>query len=245
LNGELFELLPNTTVMSTPKWFSHWPKVEEKAHTIRTWEPLVIPGLLQTARYARAILSAEPGATEEWIEDAVETRLRRQYVFERENPPMYWALIDECALLRPVGGKEVMREQLEHLLRMGERPTVSFQIVPLEVGATAGLLGGFAIASPKLTASPTTSPSKTPHRAPSPPMRRRCGGSVSDTKRFTSGHIPSLSGSSGGNCLYAAKLSGDRYAIRDSEQPDVPPMILRGGVFRAFVGGAKLGEFDF
>ncbi|MCK2213858.1 DUF397 domain-containing protein [Actinomadura sp. ATCC 31491] len=55
----------------------------------------------------------------------------------------------------------------------------------------------------------------------------------------------SLSGSSGGNCLFAARLSGDRYAIRDSEQPDVPPMILRGSVFRAFVGGAKLGEFDF
>ncbi|MFG1704976.1 DUF397 domain-containing protein [Nonomuraea sp. M3C6] len=54
-----------------------------------------------------------------------------------------------------------------------------------------------------------------------------------------------LSSSGGGNCLYAAKLSGDRYAIRDSEQPDVEPMILRGSVFRAFVGGAKLGEFDF
>ncbi|MEU6790978.1 DUF397 domain-containing protein [Nonomuraea wenchangensis] len=54
-----------------------------------------------------------------------------------------------------------------------------------------------------------------------------------------------LSGSSGGDCLYAARLSGDRYAIRDSEQPEVAPLILRGGVFRAFVGGAKLGEFDF
>ncbi|TMR98707.1 DUF397 domain-containing protein [Nonomuraea basaltis] len=54
-----------------------------------------------------------------------------------------------------------------------------------------------------------------------------------------------LSGPNGGDCLYAAKLSGDRYAIKDSEQPDVAPMILRGSVFRAFVGGAKLGEFDF
>jgi hypothetical protein len=53
-----------------------------------------------------------------------------------------------------------------------------------------------------------------------------------------------LSGSNGGDCLYAAKLSGDRYAIRDSEQPDVDPLVLRGAVFRAFVGGAKLGEFD-
>ncbi|WP_166427260.1 helix-turn-helix domain-containing protein [Nonomuraea mesophila] len=146
LNGDLFRLLPNTRVMSVPKWFSEWPTVEENAHTIRTWQPLVVPGLLQTERYARAILAAEPGATEQWIEEAVETRLRRQSVFERNDPPMYWALLDECALLRPVGGKDVMREQLEHLLAMTERPNISIQVVPLDVGATAGLLGGFTLA---------------------------------------------------------------------------------------------------
>ncbi|WP_421917357.1 DUF5753 domain-containing protein [Nonomuraea polychroma] len=80
------------------------------------------------------MLSAEPGATERWIEGAVETRLRRQSVFQREDPPMYWALLDECALLRPVGGREVMREQLEHLLKLTERPNISIQVVPLEVG---------------------------------------------------------------------------------------------------------------
>ncbi|MFF4620694.1 helix-turn-helix domain-containing protein [Nonomuraea jabiensis] len=146
LNGELYRLLPNTSVMTVPKWFSEWPKAEEKAHTIRTWQPLVVPGLLQTARYARAILSTEPGSTEQWIEAAVDTRLRRQSVFDRGDPPMYWALLDECVLLRSVGGREVMREQLEHLLKMAERPNISLQIVPLEIGATAGLLGGFAIA---------------------------------------------------------------------------------------------------
>ncbi|MEO3795214.1 helix-turn-helix transcriptional regulator [Nonomuraea sp. B10E15] len=146
LNGDLFRLLPNTRVMSVPKWFSEWPAVEENAHTIRTWQPLVVPGLLQTPRYARAILAAEPGATEQWVEEAVETRLRRQSVFERTDPPMYWALLDECVLLRPVGGKEVMREQLEHLLAMAERPNISIQVVPLDVGATAGLLGGFSLA---------------------------------------------------------------------------------------------------
>ncbi|MFC5825201.1 helix-turn-helix domain-containing protein [Nonomuraea insulae] len=146
LNGELFELLPNTRVMSVPKWFSEWPKVEERAHTIRTWQPLAVPGLLQTARYARAIFSDAPQATEQWIEEAVETRMRRQTVFERDEPPLYWALLDECVLLRPVGGKEVMREQLRHLLKMAERPNISFQVVPLDVGATAGTSGGFAIA---------------------------------------------------------------------------------------------------
>ncbi|MEU6711176.1 helix-turn-helix transcriptional regulator [Nonomuraea sp. NPDC046802] len=146
LYGDLLELLPNTTVMSVPKWFSEWPKAEERAHTIRTWQPLVVPGLLQTVRYARALLSVAPWATEQWVEDAVETRRRRQDIFEREDPPLYWALFDECVLLRPVGGEDVMREQLEHLLRMIERPNISFQIVPLEVGATAGVLGGFSIA---------------------------------------------------------------------------------------------------
>lgn len=146
LNGELFELLPNSRIMSVPKWFSEWPKAEERAHTIRTWQPLVVPGLLQTARYARAMLSVWPQATEQWIEEAVEARLCRQTVFERDEPPVYRALVDECVLLRPVGGKDVMCEQLQHLLKMAERPNISFQVVPLDVGATAGVLGAFALA---------------------------------------------------------------------------------------------------
>jgi len=146
LNGELLRLLPITKVMSAPKWFREWPRVEENAHTIRTWQPLVVPGLLQTAAYARAILSAEPGVTQDWIEETVVTRLQRQAVFDRDKPPMYWALLDECALIRPIGGADVMREQLEHLLKMMATPFVSIQIVPLGVGATPGLLGGFAFA---------------------------------------------------------------------------------------------------
>jgi transcriptional regulator with XRE-family HTH domain len=146
LNGELLRLLPGTKVVSAPKWFREWPRVEENAHTIRTWQPLVVPGLLQTAAYARAILSAEPGVTQDWIEETVETRLQRQAVFDRNEPPMYWALLDECALIRPIGGADVMREQLEHLLKMMATPFVSIQIVPLSVGATPGLLGGFAFA---------------------------------------------------------------------------------------------------
>jgi len=146
LNGELLRLLPSATGVSAPKWFRQWPGVEENAHTIRTWQPLVVPGLLQTPAYARAILGAEPGATQAWIEETVATRLQRQAVFERQEPPMYWALLDECALIRPIGGANVMREQLEHLLTMMATPFISIQIVPLNVGATPGLLGGFALA---------------------------------------------------------------------------------------------------
>ncbi|MFG1704977.1 Scr1 family TA system antitoxin-like transcriptional regulator [Nonomuraea sp. M3C6] len=146
LKGDLYRLLPNTTVMATEKWFSEWPGVETKADTIRTWEPLVVPGLLQTPRYAQVLFAAEPGVTEQWREEALATRIQRQSVFQRKDPLMYWVLIDESVLLRPVGGKEVIREQLEHLLKMAEQPNISIQVVPLDVGATAGLVGGFAIA---------------------------------------------------------------------------------------------------
>ncbi|WP_052422396.1 helix-turn-helix domain-containing protein [Nonomuraea candida] len=146
LDGELFELLPNTTVMTVPKWFREWPRAEERAHTIRTWQPLVVPGLLQTAGYARAVLGAWPHATDEWVEEGVEARLKRQAVFDRGEPPVYRALIDECVLLRPVGGNGVMRDQLRHLLRMAERPNISIQVVPLDVGATVGVLGAFSLA---------------------------------------------------------------------------------------------------
>ncbi|MEV0619789.1 helix-turn-helix transcriptional regulator [Nonomuraea sp. NPDC050404] len=146
LNGELFELLSNATIMPASKWFREWPEAEQRAHTIRTWQPLVVPGLLQTANYARAVLSCWPFASGQWIEQTLEARICRQAVFERSKPPIYRALFDECVLLRPVGGNGVMREQLQHLLDMAERPNVSFQVVPLDVGVTVGVLGGFAIA---------------------------------------------------------------------------------------------------
>ncbi|WP_052423059.1 DUF5753 domain-containing protein [Nonomuraea candida] len=146
LQGELAVLWKEINPKHTPKWFRQWPKIEKAALAIRTWEPLVMPGLLQTEAYARSLLSAEPGATAEQVEEMVRARLERQSLFEGATPPMYAAVIDEGVLRRPIGGGKVMREQLERLLVLAAHPKFVIQVVPVGVGATPGLLGGFAIA---------------------------------------------------------------------------------------------------
>lgn len=148
LNGELVALWKEINPKAAPKWFRQWPKIESQALLIRTWEPLVMPGLLQTEEYARALLHAEPGASNEQVKEMLRARMTRQTIFERADPPMYVAVIDEGVLHRPTGGKAVMRAQLEHLMTLMDHPKITIQVVPLEVGATPGLLGGFAIAQP-------------------------------------------------------------------------------------------------
>ena len=146
LNGELKELLPDIHTDLGPAWFQPWPGIEAAAHSIRTSEPLVIPGLLQTERYAEQVLLGEPGATREQVRKNVKIRLKRQAVFDRQRPPMYSTLIDESVLSRPIGGAEVMREQLAHLLTAMRHPCITVRIVPLAAGLTTGLLGAFEIA---------------------------------------------------------------------------------------------------
>ncbi|MBB5773750.1 helix-turn-helix domain-containing protein [Nonomuraea jabiensis] len=130
LKGDLLRLLP-LVIKSGPTWFRQWPKIEADAHTLRTWQPLVVPGLLQTRNYARAILSGQPGISNERVDEEAEARLARQVVFDRPEPPMYAAVIDEGVLLRPIGGAEVMRQQLDHLLKLLAHPCITLQIVPM------------------------------------------------------------------------------------------------------------------
>jgi transcriptional regulator with XRE-family HTH domain len=146
LNGDLLRLWPLVTNEASPKWFRPWPKIEAEAHTLRTWQPLVVPGLLQTPAYARMVLSGVPGVSEAQIDESVEARLQRQTIFTRPNAPMYSALIDSGVLDRPLGGVEVMREQLEHLAAMMAHRRITLQIVQSSVVPTVGLLGGFVIA---------------------------------------------------------------------------------------------------
>ncbi|MFI9836331.1 helix-turn-helix transcriptional regulator [Nonomuraea sp. NPDC051941] len=145
LKGDLLRLLP-LVIKTGPTWFRQWPKIEANAHTLRTWQPLVVPGLLQTRNYARAILSGQPGISNERIDEEADARLARQVVFDRPEPPMYAAVIDEGVLLRPIGGAEVMRQQLDHLLKLLAHPCITLQIVPMAAVPTIGLLGGFVIA---------------------------------------------------------------------------------------------------
>ncbi|MFD1536857.1 helix-turn-helix domain-containing protein [Nonomuraea guangzhouensis] len=147
LHGQLLELLPQIHNSLGPKWFQEWPRVEAAAHTIRTSEPMIIPGLLQTESYARRVFLGKPGATEDEAEKAVQLRIRRQSVFLRKPPPMYSSLVDENVLHRPVGGKEVMREQLAKILEILNPPYVTVRVLPLAAGLTTGLLGAFEVAT--------------------------------------------------------------------------------------------------
>ncbi|NUR83594.1 MAG: helix-turn-helix domain-containing protein [Nonomuraea sp.] len=146
LEGELAALWREINPKIAPRWFREWPKIEAAARSIRSWEPLIVPGLLQTPAYARAVLKGRPGATDEEVEQALKARLHRQTIFERPAPPMFIAVMDEGVLHRPIGDRAAMRQQLERLSALTDHPKITIQIVPLGSGQTTGLLGGFAIA---------------------------------------------------------------------------------------------------
>ncbi|MFJ8790713.1 helix-turn-helix domain-containing protein [Streptomyces sp. NPDC102462] len=117
-----------------PEWFDRLVGLQEAAVAIRTFEIQYVPGLLQTPDYAHAVVRRGlPTAPENEVRRRVELRMRRVELLHRPDAPQVWVIIDESVLLRVLGGPEVMREQLEHLLRMAQRPHVTLQIVPLDV----------------------------------------------------------------------------------------------------------------
>lgn len=130
-----------------PDWFQDWPEKEAAATTLRWFEPLLVPGLLQTDMYARALLSTKIGATDDEIEEQVSARLKRQEILTREHPPTLWVIVDESVLRRPVGGRQVMLEQVTRLIDAAQRPNIVVEVIPAATGAYEGLNGGgFAIA---------------------------------------------------------------------------------------------------
>jgi transcriptional regulator with XRE-family HTH domain len=130
------------------EWFQDWVDAEREATELQWWEQTVVPGLLQTREYARAILRAgRPGDTDEMIEQQTEARMERQAILAKEDPPFLWSVMDEDVLRRCVGSRETMRDQCAHLLKMSGNPRIRILIVPRSVGAHAGLAAGFVIAS--------------------------------------------------------------------------------------------------
>lgn len=122
--------------------------LEEEASEVRTSQTSVIPGLLQTEDYARGIIAEGPSElSEELIERQVEVRMKRQKLLTRGDDPLrLWAIMDEAALRRPVGGQDVMREQLQHLRDVAcQLPKVTLQVIPFDVGAHPGLLSAFTL----------------------------------------------------------------------------------------------------
>ncbi|MGC5009719.1 helix-turn-helix domain-containing protein [Streptosporangium sp. DT93] len=120
---------------------------ETEASRIRTFEALLVPGLLQTAAYAAAVFRGGEVTDEAVVERRVQARLARQRILDRPAPPMLWAVIDEAALTKHVGGPMVMRAQLYHLAEMAARPYVGIQVLPDAVGAHAAMVGPFTILS--------------------------------------------------------------------------------------------------
>jgi transcriptional regulator with XRE-family HTH domain len=130
-----------------PSWFQDWLVSEREARRLRSFEPVLVPGLLQTEDYARAVFGARFGITDQEIEEQVAARLKRQEILQRDHPPTLWVIVDEAVLRRPVGGRHVMREQISNLIERARRPNVSVQVISSEVGVHRGLwAGAFVIA---------------------------------------------------------------------------------------------------
>jgi transcriptional regulator with XRE-family HTH domain len=128
-----------------PDWFETYVGLEQATSLIRTYELQFVPGLLQTEDYARAVtMLGHRSAPAEEIERRVSLRLKRQQLLAGPQPRV-WAVIDESALRRPLGGRDVMRAQLRHLLEVAELPQVTLQLMPFELGGHSAAGGSFAI----------------------------------------------------------------------------------------------------
>ncbi|RBQ17087.1 XRE family transcriptional regulator [Spongiactinospora rosea] len=126
-----------------PHWYARWAEeIEPVAVVLRTWDPLLIPGLLQTAEYAKALFRGRL-APEEEVEQLTAARMRRQEILNRPNPPTLSVILDEWVLRRPIGGPVVMAEQLAHLLELAQRRNVTIQLVPYDTWCSDGLLSSF------------------------------------------------------------------------------------------------------
>jgi DNA-binding XRE family transcriptional regulator len=129
-----------------PSWFRTYVDLEQAATLIRTYEGQFVPGLLQTDDYMRAVVrGAHLEESGEEVGRRVRLRLARQMLLTRQGPPRLWAVVDEAALRRPVGGREVMRGQLERLIEATKLPNVTLQILPFAVGAHAAMGSAFSI----------------------------------------------------------------------------------------------------
>ncbi|WP_243711423.1 helix-turn-helix transcriptional regulator [Actinomadura sp. KC216] len=129
-----------------PGWFQTYVGLEESAALIRTYELQFVPGLLQSEGYARAVIRlGNAGAAEHEIDQRVELRMQRQGRLTGPEAPRLWAVVDEGALKRPIGGPEVMRGQFEHLIEMSKLPNVTIQIMPFRFGGHAAEGGAFTI----------------------------------------------------------------------------------------------------
>jgi transcriptional regulator with XRE-family HTH domain len=127
--------------------YSVYIGLEMDAASLRVYEPQVVPGLLQTPEYATAVISgALPEVSQEEVDSRVQVRLRRQQrLAEAKSPLRLWAVVDEAALRREVGGRQTMVDQLERLVEASRLPHVTLQVMPFAAGAHPGVTGQYTI----------------------------------------------------------------------------------------------------
>jgi transcriptional regulator with XRE-family HTH domain len=129
-----------------PQWFQVYVGLEAEASSVRVYESELVHGLLQTAGYYRAFLQAAPAAAVDAEADRkIEVRLARQERLTGEDPPDYWAVLNEAVIRRVVGGPVVMREQLGHIADMAQLPHVNVQVLPFGAGVHPAMDGSFEI----------------------------------------------------------------------------------------------------
>jgi transcriptional regulator with XRE-family HTH domain len=146
-DGLLLRIRESMIRESLLPWFREWVTTEQEALSLRSFQPLVVPGLLQTEDYARALHEGGSRLLGEEIEQIVAARMARQAILDRPNPPQLVAVLDFGVLDHAVGGAKVMREQLLHLIAMAPRPRIHLHLVPRTAGAYPGLSGAFVLAT--------------------------------------------------------------------------------------------------
>jgi transcriptional regulator with XRE-family HTH domain len=136
----------HTYGMNLPSWFEGYVAFETEATTLSDYQPLLVPGLLQTEDYARAVLHASPpeGSAKD-IDRQVSLRMERQAILTKNDPPELWFVISETALRVQVGTPEVMADQLHHLAELAVRPNIRMQVLPFTAAAHVNPVTGFRV----------------------------------------------------------------------------------------------------
>lgn len=144
--GALLEVAKEVTASGIAAWFEDYLEEEAKAAGIHKYENHLIPGLLQTKEYARTVFTSErPALDEDEIEAGVTARIKRQQVLFRRPAPLVTFVLEKAALTRPLGGPALLRENLLHIIAIGDLPNVEIQVMPEDRQTHAGLNGPFTL----------------------------------------------------------------------------------------------------
>lgn len=256
---------------AVPAWLGHYASLEQAAAEVRTFEPVVVPGLLQTRDYATAVASTShtPDSAEE-IAQRVEVRIARQRALDRDRDPVrLFVVVDESVLHRVTGSRAVMAAQLDHLADMARRPNVDIRVLPFDGRAHCAAWGAFHLVTAAGSADPfmvcvEDLSGFRYHEAPyavddhaslfdhlsatalSPPESQDLIVSIAKELRMPDQLTwrKSTYSSANGACVEVACLPDGGRAVRQSRDPEGPIIQYTRAEWDAFIAGAKDGEFD-